>query len=101
MKLDPMEQLISDGLCAGAFRFTHESEKGSPNLALDFHLTDFGIHIEVKRFHSPRIADQMSRAPNVIAAQGEDAVRLLASLLANARYRNRPHAALNDGEGLS
>lgn len=93
---DPMEQLISDGLRAGSFRFTHESEKGNPNLALDFHLTDLGIHIEVKRFHTPRIADQMSRAPNVIVAQGEDAVRFLASLLAHARYRNP--TSLSPGE---
>lgn len=39
------------------------------------------VHIEVKRFHSPRVAEQMARAENVIVAQGEKAVVLLSRLI--------------------
>jgi len=40
--------------------------------------------IEVKRFHTPRVAEQMARADNVIVAQGEAAVRYLAELIEKA-----------------
>ncbi len=62
------------------FGYVREDENPSH---LDF-LLDNGIEIEVKRMHSDRIAAQMARAPNVIAAQGEEAVRFLASLLRKA-----------------
>jgi hypothetical protein len=48
---------------------------------LDFYLPDHDVHIEVKDFHSPRIADQMARTPNVIALQGRQACELFAALL--------------------
>jgi len=90
MMSDPMEQLIEDGLRAGGFRFVREGEVKGANQTLDFYLPDLGIYIECKQFHSPRIADQMTRAPNIIVAQGRPAVQMLASLLANARYRKEP-----------
>lgn len=79
---DPMERLIAGGLEAGSFRYSHEGDRDAVGQTLDFHLRDLDIYIEVKRFHSPRIADQMSRADNVIVAQGKQAVELLAQLLA-------------------
>lgn len=77
--MDPMEQVIADALdSVGA---SYRTDRGGGNPAnLDFLLAS-GIHIEVKRFHSPRIADQMARANNVIVAQGEQAVRFLAFLI--------------------
>jgi hypothetical protein len=53
---------------------------------LDFRL-DNGIEIEVKRFHTERIAAQMARAPNVIVAQGEEAIRFLADLIGGLAER--------------
>ena len=87
MAMDPMEQLISDGLNAGCFKYRTDYN-GRTAHGLDFHLDDFDIAIEAKRFHSDRIADQMARHPNVIAVQGEAAVRFMAQLL--ARARNNP-----------
>lgn len=84
---DPMEQLIEDALNAGSFRYVKEGSVKGSGQTLDFFLPDLGIYIEVKQFHSPRIADQMARAPNVIAAQGRPAVEMLARLLAAARYK--------------
>jgi hypothetical protein len=82
--IDPMEQLIRDGLNAGAFRYVDERHPAAK--ALDFYLIDLDIHIEVKRMHTSRVSDQMARADNVIVAQGDRAVKMLARLLATARY---------------
>ena len=77
---DPMEQHIEFALREIYEPF--ETDIGGGNEAgLDFYLPSKGVHIEVKRFHSPRIAEQMSRADNVIVAQGEEAVRYLAYLI--------------------
>ena len=78
--MDPMEQIIKDALIASERPFITDYGGGNPS-GLDFRLVKLGIEIEVKRFHSPRISAQMAKADNVIAAQGEDAVRFLADLL--------------------
>lgn len=86
---DPMEKIMRDALTREEFAFTEDGRPGGEiNKALDFHLTDYGVHIEVKQFHSARISDQMSRAPNVIAAQGRAAVEFLAALLCD--YKKEP-----------
>jgi hypothetical protein len=79
---DPMEKMVRNALLLRGVKFTEDGKPGgSINSGLDFHLTDYGVHIEVKQFHSPRIAEQTSRVDNVIVAQGRDAVSLLAKLL--------------------
>ena len=77
---DPMEQLIEGALICANAQYRTDLGGGNP-AALDFYLPEHGVHIEVKRFHSPRVADQMSRAENVIVAQGELAVMLLSRLI--------------------
>ena len=61
-------------------RYETDLGGGSP-ANLDFYLPGEDVHIEVKRLHSDRIAAQMARADNVIAAQGETAVRFLAAAI--------------------
>ena len=74
---DPMELIMRGALDRAGLRYT--TDQGGGNAAcLDFHLTDFNIHIEVKQFHTPRVAEQMSRVSNVIVAQGREAVEWLA-----------------------
>lgn len=63
----------------GVFGYVTDLGGGNPS-GLDFRL-DNGVEIEVKRMHSDRIAAQMARAPNVIVAQGETAIRYLAELI--------------------
>ena len=79
---DPMEIMIADALNAAGLSFVSDVE-GNPS-GLDFRLTN-GVEIEVKRFHSPRITEQMARAENVIAVQGAEAVRFFAALLHRVR----------------
>ena len=75
---DPMEWLVFDALEAAKIPF----EMGYRTAArLDFYLPGADVHIEVKRFYSPRIAGQMARVENVIALQGEKAVRLFAQMM--------------------
>lgn len=83
---DPMERLVSEALDRARIKYATDEGGGNP-CGLDFHLTDFDIHIEVKRFHSDRVADQMRRAENVIVAQGETAIRWLAELIGGLNSR--------------
>lgn len=73
-----MERIIERHLIAAETRYETEMENEA---RLDFYLPDHGLYIEVKQFHSDRIADQMKRAPNVIAAQGRPAVKALGRAL--------------------
>lgn len=75
---DPMEMLIESALQYAGVKFIRDDENSEH---LDFYLPNVGVHIEVKQFHSDRVAEQMSRAPNVIVAQGKDAVDWLAQLI--------------------
>lgn len=77
---DPMEQRVEQALVDQGIDYL--TDRGGENPAdLDFLLPGLGLHIEVKRMHSPRIADQMVRVENVIVAQGEMAVNVLAHLI--------------------
>lgn len=77
-KSDPMEGMIRDALNASRLSF---KEGDSNEARLDFYVEPWDIYIEVKQFHSERIAGQMSRVSNVIVAQGEEAVERLAMLI--------------------
>jgi hypothetical protein len=72
---DPMERVVASALDAAGEPWTHGQN------GLDFYLSDRDLYIEVKRMHSPRIADQMARAENVIAVQGLAAVTYFSGLL--------------------
>jgi hypothetical protein len=84
---DPMERLVEEALLRAGIRYMSEAKDGNPS-GLDFRLPDHGIEIEVKRFHSDRIAAQMARAPNVIALQGEAAVRFFCDRLRSSADRS-------------
>ncbi len=75
---DPFEEAMAAALVAAGIRYQRD-EDARPHL--DFYLPDFDVYIEVKQFHSARTAGQMSRAPNVIAVQGEAGLRFMISLL--------------------
>lgn len=76
---DPLERILAAALDRAGIAYT--TERDGDTLALDFHLTEADVYVEVKQFHTPRIAEQMSRAPNVIAVQGRVAVEWLAGIL--------------------
>lgn len=92
MSQDPMELIIRAALEREGFRWSDERSK--QNKGLDFYLPDYGIHIEVKQFHTDRVSEQMSRSSNVIVAQGRDAVEFLAALLCD--YKGEPSDGTRD-----
>lgn len=75
---DPMERLIAEALQEIGEPFEFENAKSE---RLDFLIPKRQVFIEVKQFHSNRIARQMGRVDNIIAAQGKLAVQLLADLI--------------------
>jgi len=77
---DPMERLVERALQRAGILYEPDRDGRNP-VGLDFYLPDHDVHIEVKRMHTGRVAEQMSRAPNVIVAQGEAGVRFLAQAI--------------------
>ena len=81
---DPIERMIAEALEASGIEF-----KRNPENHLDFELPRHPlfsdsvtpVYIECKQFYSDRIAEQCSRAENVIVIQGAEAAKLFASLL--------------------
>ena len=82
---DPLEHIIATALQSAGIAYTTPDERRD-HTGLDFRLAN-GVEIEVKRFHSPRISAQMASADNVIAVQGEQAVRWLAGVIAASTAR--------------
>lgn len=74
---DPMEAATAEVLALAGVRYHREHRESG----LDFYLPDFDVYIEVKQFHSDRIAAQMSRRRNVIAIQGLGSLDALKKLL--------------------
>lgn len=74
------EQEIEAALIDAGIEYVTENEMMNA-AALDFYLPQYDVYIEVKAFHSPRIAEQMGRAQNVIAVQGAKAIETLALFL--------------------
>lgn len=65
-------------LLAG-IKFIHDSEGG--NQRLDFFLPDHNVFIEVKQYHTDRIAEQMALKDNIIVLQGKQSVEYFIKLL--------------------
>jgi hypothetical protein len=78
---DPVERVVFDALTKAGLPFTMGDQNAH---RLDFHLTALDVAIEVKQFHTERIAEQMSRHPNVIAIQGIEAARAFAEMIKEA-----------------
>lgn len=78
--VDPVEKIVQEALEQRRLVFTDERNPDNKNL--DFYIPSMNLHIEVKQFHSPRIAEQMSRVPNIIAIQGIQAALAFKELLA-------------------
>lgn len=78
--LDPMEAAFED-TCR---RYGVLFERDDIRSGLDFYLPAFDCYVEVKQFHSDRIAEQMSRKENVIAIQGKAAMTALDKMLNKA-----------------
>lgn len=74
----PMDRLIEQALIDAGIPYEVEC---AATRYMDFRLPDLDVYIEVKSGHSPRIAEQMARADNVIAVQGEAACRLMADMI--------------------
>lgn len=81
---NPFEQIIERALIKAGIAYQADHDGSNPT-HLDFYLPEYDVHVEVKTMHSERIAEQMSRAPNVIVAQGKHAIEFLARRLGGAR----------------
>jgi hypothetical protein len=78
---DPIERMVADALDKAGIAYVAETDPRA--CGLDFYLPNVGVHIEVKQFHSERIADQMSRADDVIVIQGRWAAEIFCGLIRN------------------
>jgi hypothetical protein len=60
---DPLENGMVALLTEAGIRFTRPDQDATDPANLDFFLPDFSLYIEVKQFHSHRIAEQLSKVP--------------------------------------
>jgi hypothetical protein len=76
---DPMEEIVHQALHDAKVPFVAGDSNNAARL--DFYLPVQNLYIEVKQFHSPRIAEQMARSENVIVLQGRPAVEWFAEMI--------------------
>lgn len=76
---DHLERMVGEELRKANINFIHESQ--GCNVNLDFYLYDYDVYIEIKQFHSDRIAFQIQRVKNVIVLQGINSVKFFIKLL--------------------
>lgn len=81
---DPLERQVETALRHKKLQYVHESQSKEATQGLDFYLPTLGVHIEVKQFHTDRIARQMQQARDVVVLQGQQAVDFFCSLMAVA-----------------
>ena len=74
----PLEAEIESALKHAGIEYL--TEESNPT-HMDFYLPALDIHIEVKGGFTSRVIRQMHRADNVIVAQGQTAVKFLASAI--------------------
>lgn len=95
---DPMEAVIERGLETAGIEYRRAD--ANPR-HLDFYLPGLDLYIEVKRFHTPRVAEQMARVPDIIVIQGMKAavtfVKMISGYTAKKNRFHRPdYGALVD-----
>lgn len=86
---DPIEDIIATALTEAGIHFLCEDEHDGP--PLDFLLTESGVFIECKQFHSQRIGAQMNKAANVIAIQGREAALMFARMIKQPNAKEPGH----------
>ena len=94
---DPLEDAAAALLDELGVRYERDDNVSG----LDFKLLDYPVYVEVKQFHSERIADQMSRVRNVIVIQGTESLEVLRALFAAEKIAGaeRVIGVLEDGAG--
>jgi hypothetical protein len=80
---DHLEKQLANSLYEANIDFVHESE--SEVIDLDLFLPGSQVYIEVKQYHTPRIAAQTERHENIIVLQGKESVNYFCSLLNNIK----------------
>jgi hypothetical protein len=76
---DHLENKLAECLSEKGIDFVHESENKSQGL--DFYLPKLNVYIEVKQYHTPRIAKQMTYQNEIIVLQGSKAVDAFIKLI--------------------
>lgn len=79
----PLETSVESFLRSRNIRFSRPETDQMDRTNLDFYLPDFNLYIEVKLYHTPRIAEQLSRVPehrNVMVLVGRQSFSQLVRL---------------------
>lgn len=76
---DPVERIIFDALQAAGIQFVGENDPRAKRL--DFYLPEMDLHIEVKRLHSERTAEQIAKSNSIIVIVGLEAARAFAAMI--------------------
>lgn len=77
---DDLEKRVAEILSRKGIKFTHESYKGIDQ-RLDFFLPEYDIYIEIKKFHTDRVLEQLKSQDNIILIQGIKSIEFLEKIL--------------------
>jgi hypothetical protein len=81
---DPLEEQFEALLRDRRIAFTRPERDAADPTTLDFLLPALRIYVEVKQFHTPRLANQLANVPadfTVITLTGRDAVASFEALM--------------------
>ncbi len=92
---DPVEIVLERGFEKAGIEY-RRADDGQRHL--DFYLPGLNIYVEVKQFHTPRVADQMARVPDIIVIQGMKAVVTFVKMIGGyvPRKNLRPQPLYHD-----
>lgn len=81
---DDLEEMVCKALYEADVEFTHESE----GAFLDFWIPKWHCYVEVKKFHTDRIAGQLYPHTDVILLMGKQSVKQFCNLLNQSNGTN-------------
>lgn len=83
---DDLEQRVGELLKKVGIKAIHESI--NKESALDFYLPDYEIYIEIKKYHSDRVINQLKSRDNIILVQGRKSVEFLEIILCGIKQKS-------------
>ena len=81
---DDLERMVGEALYEAGIEFAHESE----GVFLDFWIPKWRAYIEVKKFHTDRISNQLTRHSDVILLMGRQSVIQFCNLIKQSNGTN-------------
>jgi hypothetical protein len=88
---DPLELKFEAWLIGQGVKYNRPERLHSDPTQLDFYLPDFDLYVEIKRFHTPRLTNQLALVPstsNAMVLMGNKAIDAFINLIQRKNTTN-------------